>query len=60
MDRKSDVTRYSPGGPGSKGQPKHSTEMVKGKGKFSKAQMESNSTEPYSTGKAPDHGKLGG
>jgi hypothetical protein len=60
MERKSDVTTYKPGTPGSKGRPKHSTKMVSGSGKMSKAQMDSNVTAPYGTGKAPEPGKLGG
>lgn len=37
-----------------------STQMLKGKGKFSEAQLASNVVQPYVTGAAPDHGKLGG
>ncbi len=36
------------------------TQMLKGKGKFSSAQNETNVTTPYNTGSAPPSGGLGG
>lgn len=36
------------------------TQMLKGKGKFTSAQMDTNVTTPYDTGAAAPHGALGG
>jgi hypothetical protein len=35
------------------------TQMLKGKGKFSKAQLADNIVQPYTTGKAPDESGSG-
>jgi hypothetical protein len=54
---KQDPTKYKPsvGGTDVK-----DTSMLKGQGAFTAAQNEQNETVPYTTGKAPKQGNLGG
>lgn len=58
MNRKTNLRnlRVAPGS----GKEVEDTKMLKGTGKMSAAQNDTNELTQYETGSAPDHGKLGG
>lgn len=58
MNRTSDITTFEP--VVGQGADVNSTEMLKGKGKFSKDQLADNVTQPYATGAAKDSAPHGG
>jgi hypothetical protein len=51
MDRKKDILLHEP--TVDSGEDVRETQMLKGKGKFSKAQLDTNTVQPYASGAAP-------